>query len=83
MVVSRDVIFDEKSILERVVYRDEGATVKLSSSDSSSQVEDRPSTSSKKSVIVVVDLGRKDLLKMKDRKEKSAVQLVKVQEQPQ
>ena len=43
-------------------------------------MEDRPSTSSEKSVIVEVELGRKDLLEMKDKKEKSIVQLVKVQE---
>ena len=78
MVVSRDVIFDKKNILERAKNRYEGATVKLSSSDSPSQVEDRPSTSSEKSVTVDVELGKKDLLEMKDRKEKSNVQWVKV-----
>ena len=72
-MVSRDVIFDEKSILERAGNRDEGAIVKLSSSDSPSQVEDRPSNSSEKSVTVEVELGRKNLLEMKDRKGKSTV----------
>ena len=82
-MVSRDVIFDEKSILERAKNRDEGAAIKLSSSDSSSQGEDRPSTSSEKSITVEVELGRKDLLEMKDRKEKSAIQSMEVQEQSQ
>ena len=79
-MVSRDVIFDEKSILERAENGDEGAAMKLSSSDSSSQVEDRPSTSSGKSVTVEVELGRKDVLEMKDKKGKSVVQSVEVQE---
>ena len=79
-MVSRDVIFDEKSILERVGNGDKGAAIKLSSSDSSSQVEDRPSASSEKSVTVEVELGRKDFLEIKDKKEKSEVQSVEVQE---
>ena len=54
--------------------------MKLSSSDSPSQVKDRPSTSFGKGVIVEVELARKDLLEMNDRKGKSVVQLVEVQE---
>ena len=46
-------------------------------------MEDRPSTSSRKSVTVKVEFDKEDLLKMKDRKEKSTVQLVEVQEQLQ
>ena len=65
-MVSRDVIFDEKSILEIPGKMDRSATLNVDSSVHSSQVEDRPSTSTGRGSSVEVELSRKDSFEVKD-----------------
>ena len=59
LVISRDVIFDEKSILERPRSSDGAGELKMDSG-AQSQANDMQSTSTYRSISIEVELGRRD-----------------------
>ena len=79
-MISRDVIFDEKSILERSESIEGSGDVKVNSGDLS-EVDGMQSTSTYMGAPIEVELSRRRLTQVEDQHEDPTIQM-EVQEQP-